>query len=354
MSLLLMLSITLAGACHRADEAQAPVQAAPVRTSPLPEAATPSAPQSLLSPTTVKLALPTIDLNYLLPLSVAQAQGFFTEERIEAQWQQMVSTVAIPALLNREVDLAPGGTVVTAAAQGAPLRAVFFPYNTSTFQFSVDPRRVREPRDLVDQTVGIASVRSSQEIATRLILRSLGVDPLAVKYLPLGGEHNRVAAMLSGQIVASANNPNVAVELRRQGFSIIANSATVFPVPWSGYGTHLSYIQEHGPTLRAWMRAMIRALQFVRQNPATAAENAARALDMDPTIVQESLPLLLETMYPEDPGGFTETGMLELIRVLREDEPGMREAPIDEVADVMPLREAQRSLGVYCRGGYKC
>jgi hypothetical protein len=102
------------------------------------------------------------------------------------------------------------------------------------------------------------------------------------------------------------------------------------------------------------MRAMIRALQFVRQNPAVAAENAAQALDMDPTIVQESLPLLLETMYPEDPGGFTETGMRELIRVLREDEPGMREATIDEVADVMPLRAAQRSLGVYCRGGYKC
>jgi ABC-type nitrate/sulfonate/bicarbonate transport system substrate-binding protein len=299
------------------------------------------------------MALPTTDLNYLLPLSVAEAQGFFREENIEVPWQQMVSTAAIPAVINREVDLAAGGTAIVAAGQGAPLRAVFFPLNSSTFHLSVDPRKIREPKDLEGQTLGIASVANTQDVATRLMVRGLGVDPAALQYLPLGGESNRVTALLAGQIVGAANNPNVAVELRRQGYPIIANSASVMPIPFSGYGAHLDYLREKGPELRAWMRAMIRSLQYVRQNPDAAAEIAARPLDMDLEIARESVPLLVEVMYADDPGGFTETGMADLLRTLRESGEA-RDLTVDEVADVAPLREAQRSLGIQCRGGYKC
>jgi NitT/TauT family transport system substrate-binding protein len=362
-SVLLALALLAAIACSGGPARPAPAApagpananqpgAAPAAPTTASQAA--PAPTAPARPTLVRMALPTTDLNYLLPLSVAEAQGFFREENLEVQWSQIVSQAAIPAQLNHEVDLASGGTAVTAAMQGAPLRAVFFPYNSSTFQFSVDPRRIREPRDLAGQTIGIASVHNSQDIATRLIIRALGVDPQTVNYLPLGSEHNRVAAMLSGQVVASANNPNVAVELRRQGFSIIANSAAVFPIPWSGYGVHTTYLREQSGTLRAWMRAMIRSLQFARQNPEAAGEISARALEMDPEIARESVPLLLEVMYADDPGGFTESGMLQHMRILRETEPDLRDATIDEVADIAPLREAQRSLGIQCLGGYKC
>jgi hypothetical protein len=99
---------------------------------------------------------------------------------------------------------------------------------------------------------------------------------------------------------------------------------------------------------------MIRSLQFARQNPEAAGEISARALEMDPEIARESVPLLLEVMYADDPGGFTESGMLQHMRILRETEPDLRDATIDEVADIAPLREAQRSLGIQCLGGYKC
>jgi ABC-type nitrate/sulfonate/bicarbonate transport system substrate-binding protein len=350
---LLVLSLLACGPGAASPAARAPVPPAG-EPSDAPRAPAPTAPAAPARLVTVRMALPTTDLNYILPLSVAEAQGFFREEGVEVQTQQITSNAAIPAQLNGEVDLASGGTAITAAAQGAPLRAVFFPYNSSTFHLSVDPNRVREPRDLMGQTLGIASVSNTQDIATKLMVRALGIDPLAVNYLPLGGEHNRVAAMLSGQIVGSANNPNVAIELKRHGFTIIANSAAVMPIPFSGYGAHTTYIREQGATLRAWMRAMIRALQYIRQQPEAAGETAARALDMDPAIARESVPLLLEVMYPEDPGGFTEAGLLEQIRIIRETVPDTRAVTIDDVTDVTPLREAQRSLGIQCVGGYRC
>jgi NitT/TauT family transport system substrate-binding protein len=340
--------LVFVGACSGAPTPGSPPAAEPQTATGQAQGAAPAAP------VLVRMALPTIDLNYLLPLSVAEAQGFFREEGVQVEWQQMTTTAAIPAQLNGEVDLASGGSGIAAAMQGAPLRAMFFQYNTSTFQFAVNSSKVREPRDLVGQTVAIASVGNTQDIATRLIIKSLGVDPLAVNYLAAGGERNRVAALLSGQVVGSAVNPSVAADLKPQGFAIMANSAAVMPIPFSGFGAHIDYIRDQGPTLRSWMRAMIRALRFARQEPEAAAEIASRALEMDVEIARESMPLLLAAMDPNDPGGFSEGGMLEQIRILRERDPDLGEVTIEQVADVGPLREVQRALGIRCSGGYKC
>jgi ABC-type nitrate/sulfonate/bicarbonate transport system substrate-binding protein len=231
---------------------------------------------------------------------------------------------------------------------------VFFPYSSSTFQFSVDPNRIRQPRDLVGQAVGIASVGNSQDVATKLIVKDLGIDPLSVNYLPMGGESNRVAGMLSGQIVGTANNPNVAAELKRHGYVVIANSFKVMPIPWSGYGAYTPYLAENRATLEAWMRAMIKSLQFVRQDVDASAEIVSRALEIDREIARESILALLEVMDADDPGGATEAGFREWIRVQKDTTPEMRDVTIDELVDLTPLRAAQRTLGIQCRSGYRC
>jgi ABC-type nitrate/sulfonate/bicarbonate transport system substrate-binding protein len=206
----------------------------------------------------------------------------------------------------------------------------------------------------VGQAVGIASVGNSQDVATKLMIKDLGVDPLSVNYLPVGGESARIAAMLSGQIVGTANNPNVAAELKRHGYVVIADSFKVMPIPWSGYGVHTAFLTERRPTLEAWMRAMIQSLQFVRQDPDTSAEIVSRALEIDRAIARDSIGALLEVMDADDPGGATEAGLREWIRIQKEATPEMRDVAIDDIIDVTPLRAAQRAIGIRCKNGYKC
>jgi ABC-type nitrate/sulfonate/bicarbonate transport system substrate-binding protein len=307
-----------------------------------------------VTPTELKVAVPTIDLNYMLPISVAQARGYFQQEGIDQQTIEMSTTASTTAMLNKEVDIATHSGALLAAAQGADARGVFFPYSSSTFQFSVDPNRIKQPRDLIGQAVGIASVGNSQDVATKLMIKGLGVDPLAVNYLPLGGESARIAAMLSGQIVGTANNPNVAAELKRHGYTVMTNSFKVMAIPWSGYGVHTSYLTERRATLEAWMRAMIQGIQFVRQDPDASADIVSQALEIDRDIAKDSVLALLEVMSADDPGGATEAGLREWIRVQKEATPEMRDVTIDDVADVTPLREAQHALGIQCHNGYKC
>ena len=126
------------------------------------------------------------------------------------------------------------------------------------------------------------------------------------------------------------------------------------PIPWSGYGVHTVLLTEKRPTLEAWMRAMLKSLQFVHQDPDASAEIVSRALDIDREIARDSVLALLEVRDAEDPGGASEAGLREWIRVQKETTPEMRDVAIEEVVDITPLRSAQRALGIQCKNGYRC
>lgn len=349
-SWLLVLGAVLLAGCGPASPAPVAGPAPAAQPAAARAAGTPA------TPTTVRLAVPTIDLNYLLPLSVAEKRGYFREAGLDVEVREMPSTPATAALMNREIDIGCHSCAIQAAARGADLRFVFATYNTTTFQLVVDPSKIREPKDLVGQAIAIASVGNSQDVATRLTLESLGVDPLSVNYVALGGEGGRVAGMLSGQIAASAMNPDVAIRLKREGMAIIASTAKVYAIPWSGYGVHADYIRDSAGSLQGWLRAMIQALVFVRQEPNAAADVAAEAIHLDKEIAREAVPLLLETMGADDLGGWTEAGLQEMLRIMKDTDSELKDqdVPSERVADVRPLRQAQRALGIQCHGGYGC
>src|SRR4249920_3922534 len=83
-------------------------------------------------------AISTPDFGYL-PTYVARAKGFFTDERLDLKVIVMNSRVSVPALIANEVHFGVAGPSITGALRGAPLKAIFFIYNTSTFQFTVRP-----------------------------------------------------------------------------------------------------------------------------------------------------------------------------------------------------------------------
>jgi NitT/TauT family transport system substrate-binding protein len=345
---LLACGIVLVLACN-------PAPAAPSTSASAAAAAPPAAPAAA-APTVIRLAVPTMDLDYTLPLAVAEKQGYFREAGIEVQARELPSTAATAAAINREIDIACDACAIQAAARGADLRYLFSPYYTSTFQFVVNQAKVREPRDLVGQTIAIATPGQSQDLATRRILESLGVDPTSVNYIAVGGSSARVAGLMSGQVAGSALLPDVAIRLRREGFVVIANSSKLLVTPQGGYGAHVDYLREQGGTVKGWIRAMIKALVFIREQPDAAAEIAAEATQLDREIVREVIPMLLEAMSVEDPGGSTERGLQDLLRRNTDADPELRdkEIPLQQVVDIRPLREAQRELGIRCQGGYGC
>jgi hypothetical protein len=76
---------------------------------------------------------------------------------------------------------------------------------------------------------------------------------------------------------------------------------------------------------------------------------------LDRDVAREATKQALTFMSVEDPGGCTEQGIRLQIQYSSErlgiDPEKVKTA---DVADFTLLREAQRELGIYCRGGYQC
>jgi NitT/TauT family transport system substrate-binding protein len=299
-------------------------------------------------------AISTPDFGYL-PLYVARSMGFFKDERLDLKLIVVNSRVSVPALIANEIHFGVGGPAMTAALRGAPLKAVFFIYNTSTFQFTVRPE-IRSPHDLKGKTIAISSPGATNDQATRLMLVKLGLDPVRdVQFIAIGDAKARVIAMDTGQVAAAANNPDIAAELVRKGCRILMHSGEVYPVPFSGTAVNDRLIKQQPEMIRSWLRAHVRGLLFIRQRPEEAAQIAAKELKLDSDISREATTQVLQFMSSDDPGGFTERGMQIF---LEQSAPrlGMdpKTVPISKVAEVRFLRDIQKEMGIKCRGGYLC
>ena len=299
-------------------------------------------------------AISTPDFGYL-PTYVARAKGFFTDERLDLKIIVVNSRVSVPALIANEVHFGVAGPSVTAALRGASLKAIYFNYNTSTFQFTVRPE-IRSGADLKGKTIAISSPGATNDLATRLILAKLGLDPVRdVKFIAIGDAKARVIAMDQGQVAAAANNPDIAADLVRKGYRILMHSGEVFPVPFSGTAVNEKLIRENPDLIKRWLRAHLKAIVLIRQRPEEAAQIAANDLKMNLEVTREATTQVLQFMYPDDPGGFTEKGMKVY---LQETAPRLGVDPgkvaISQIADISFLRAIQREMGIQCRGGYGC
>jgi ABC-type nitrate/sulfonate/bicarbonate transport system substrate-binding protein len=119
-------------------------------------------------PVRVVQALPTRDFGFL-PGIVAISKGFTTDEGVQLELPVMPANAAIPAISNKEVQLASADSGTRAAYQGAPLRGIFYYYSENTL-IAVGSSEVRSYRDLAGKVIGIASPGSSEDWASKLLL----------------------------------------------------------------------------------------------------------------------------------------------------------------------------------------
>ncbi|HEY8691241.1 MAG TPA: ABC transporter substrate-binding protein [Chloroflexota bacterium] len=304
--------------------------------------------------TTLRVATQTNqgDFGYL-PLWIAVQQGYLKDEGIQLQYVTMQQSASIAALLNHEIDISADTS--RPASQGAPAKNFMWYYNTTTFQFSVSPE-IQKPQDLLGKAVGIASPGATQDKATRLIIeKALGLDPNKVQYHPLGSPQARIAAMEAKQIVGSANNPDVAALLETMGYKTIANSAKVMPVPFSPLGAHTDLFKDKPEMLKSFLKANLRAAKFLHDNPEESAKIAGGfAKDLAPGVALRAVQLDLGAMDANDYLGATQDG-LQLDANAIKDEQSLATPPgLDALINVVPLRAAQKELGLSCAGGWKC
>jgi NitT/TauT family transport system substrate-binding protein len=266
--------------------------------------AVPSVPQQSLT-----LAVPQLGLNYIVPIT-AIARGFFAEAGLDVQLQPMPSNLTIAAMQRGDLQISgSGGSAIRAAVQGAPFKLVSFMTARPTYYLMTRPE-LRAPAQLPGARIGVNAIGGTLQFFTDAYARQQGVDASQILFVAMGPNPvQHLAAMQAGALDGAVLDPGSAPLAERQGFPFMASLGEVAPVPQQGMVATDDYIQKSPAGVQAYLKGLVRGLQYVKQNHPEVAAIARQqlSLDLDDGLALRGVQLYADAIWAEAPGYADET-----------------------------------------------
>lgn len=219
-------------------------------------------------PTVVRVSMAAQTMTYA-PYLIALEKGYYAQENLKLEITIAGGGVATPAQLSGQIDINTSGPVaLTPILRNAPLKIVYTIANHSNFQLWSTSPKLRTLRDLKGMQVAINTRGDLFEIATKLALLRAGLPLDWVSFTAI----NAGGAM--EPIFASRSLPAVMMtlydvdEARKQGILkqgvLISDMFHDIPMPYSGVAVTDAYIRDHPDTLRAFLRATLKGMRYMR------------------------------------------------------------------------------------------
>ena len=196
---------------------------------------TPTAPASAAATATPKPSPFKLVVSYSniigdeLPLWATKEGGFFEQNALDiGDLQNIASAQGVPAVISNNVQVAQvgGSEVLSVNAEGGDLVVVAQLAGVYPFVLEV-ASTIKTIADLKNKKVGVSSVGSSSDIATRAALKRMGLDPdKDVVIVAVGSAAQRTAAMLSGAIDAGVSQPPDSLAVEAKGFHVLYDLAS--------------------------------------------------------------------------------------------------------------------------------
>jgi len=185
----------------------------------------------------VRIAYPSRGVT-VLPLRIAQVQGFFQQERLEAELIQMRAGITVTALTAGDLDFgAPLDSIIRASARGQPLKAVVSCVNKPMHYLVAKPQ-IGTVEELRGKIIALNSFGSSEQLTLYAILRSHGIEPdkKEVQIVFLGDSPVRLEALKRGIVDATMVLIPHVILASNAGFKVLghAGRSWSYRLPGSG------------------------------------------------------------------------------------------------------------------------
>jgi len=231
-------------------------------------------------------------VNTVLPLWMADSGGFYRDRGLKLEIINMNGgSRGARELQAGNIDAMHVGlsSVVRSNEAGGDLRLIASLSNVIRFTFFSAPE-VKSTSDLKGGVVGVSSFGSESDATVTLALKELGLTRQDVVLQELGGGKERLAALKSGSIKASAINEPIASMAREQGIKAMVDLAAE-RIPWlfSGIVVRKPYLDSHRELLTRFLKAMIEGSYLAFSDEKGAKEVLARETKItDPKIIDIS------------------------------------------------------------------
>jgi len=248
----------------------------------------------------VVVSYPSKSITNFPILEMAKQRGFFQKEGLNVSAVYMRGGIDIKALLTGDADFGTGSTTaVTAFVAGAPLRAVMS-LNAYVDQGLYAQPKYRSLTQLKGQSIGSLNPGGLVDTLLRRILIQSGVQPdKDVVILNMGGTPERYAALKSGSIAASMLSAPHSLRAEKEGFTKLAATRDYVNVSGTGLIVHADQIKKRPAMMKRFMRASLRAMNFIRENRAETTQMIVREFGMDQDVAGLAYKVLLELLSPD-------------------------------------------------------
>jgi len=220
------------------------------------------------------------------PLWVAQRQGFFDRNGLDAQLV-LVSGAdkAMMALLAGSVYVSTGGadTVLAAAEQGVDVATIGGIINGLT-HYIMGAKKFRTYEDLRGANIGSSGLTSGTAFVLRRVLKAKGLEyPRDYNLINVGGSPQAFLSLTSGRIDAAIMAIPLNFEAAEMGYNVIGRVVEVIPnYQLTDITVKKSWAEKNRLLVVRFMKAMAQSMRWLYDNKDQAVDFLSKEMKLKP------------------------------------------------------------------------
>jgi NitT/TauT family transport system substrate-binding protein len=254
--------------------------------------------------TNITVALSSLSATNI-PSWVGQDAGIYQKNGLNADFKVIPGgSVTTSALLGGDVQIVMGGgsEALGAAVGGADL--VIVGITTPTYTFIIEgPPSAKTLADLKGKTFGVPAARGTVDVATRVALKSQGIDPdKDVKITALGSVQAVSAALISHAIDAAAVNVPDNLSAEANGLHPVFNTAAAkLPAASNSIYVTRPYIASHRDVVQRYVDSVVQSIARIGTDKPLAVAAIKKNLKVDDTAANATYEFFKSGVFPALP-----------------------------------------------------
>ena len=280
-----------------------------------------------------------------LPNQIALVKGFYREEGLDVRLVQARSNILVAALASGSMDyITSVNSSLSGIMSGVPARVIAIITKNNPDYLMAKPE-IRSLKELRGKTLAVSAFGGSSHQRLLIILNSAGIDPKAdVTILSVGEAKLRLEQLRLGAIDATVLTAPHNFVAERAGFRTLGSSKDILPLPAVGMATLGKRIKEKPDQVKKVLRAVLKAMAFIRQNRDETVQKAMEWLALDRDLATRSYDAMVSN-YAFD-GTMDRQQLAQYVELVSQRHPraSQKNFSLADVVDFSMTEQARREM----------